>query len=71
MNEIYDVEDVEELVKEDEPEPEKDKTALKLSQFAYNAAVLIVDAGTGWLVWQLTFWYYGLLWFLADRKSVV
>ena len=61
----YDVSDIEDLVKEEEPEPEHDNSSLLFSKIGYNAAVFIVDLGTGYLIWQLTFWYYGLIWFLA------
>lgn len=65
MSENYDISEIEDLVKEDEPEPTQDKSSLWLSSFAYKLAILIIDAGTGYLIWQLTFWYYGLIWFLA------
>lgn len=61
----YDVSEIEDLVKEEEPEPERDNSSLFLSKVAYNLAVTVIDIGTGYLIWQLTFWYYGLIWFLA------
>lgn len=65
-NDIEDVEDIEELVAEEEPEPNTENSSLWINKVAYNAALTIVDAGTGWLIWQLTtYWYYGLIWFLA------
>lgn len=65
MNEELEIEDIEELVKDEEPDPVPDESSLKLNSIAYNVAIVVVDAGTGWLLWQLTFWYYGLIWFLA------
>lgn len=65
MTDNYDVSDIEDLVKDEEPVPEHDHSSLLLSRIAYNMAVAIIDAGTGYLIWQLTFWYYGVIWFLA------
>lgn len=64
-NEFENIEDIEDLIQEEEPDPVPDETSLKLNSIAYNTAIVIVDAGTGWLLWQLTFWYYGVIWFLA------
>lgn len=65
MSEIGDISELERLVDEGEPEPKPDNSALQWSKYAYNAAVAVIDLITGYTVWQLTFWYYGVLWVLA------
>lgn len=62
---IEDISELQEIVTEDEPEAAPDNSALTYSKWAFEAAVVIVDLITGYTIWQLTFWYYGLLWVLA------
>jgi hypothetical protein len=60
-----DIEDMEDLVKEEEPEPQTDRSHLFLSKVAYNLAIVLLDAGTSYLIAVLTYWFYGIVWFLA------
>lgn len=62
---IEEISELEEMVQEEEIKPVADNSALAYSKFAYNAAAVILDVITGWTIWQLTFWYYGVLWVLA------
>lgn len=57
--------ELEQMVEEEEIEAPPDDSALTFSKYAYNAAVIILDLITGWTIWQLSFWYYGVLWVLA------
>jgi len=60
-----DINELEQMVAEEEPETPPDNSALAFSKWAYNAAAVIIDLITGYTIWQLTFWYYGALWVLA------
>lgn len=57
--------ELEQMVAEEEIEPTPDNSALSYSKYAYNIAVVLLDLVTGWTIYQLTFWYYGVMWFLA------
>lgn len=57
--------ELEQMVAEEEMEPKPDNSALSYSKYAYNIAVVLLDVVTGWTIAQLTFWYYGVMWFLA------
>ena len=63
MNEM---EELEKLVSEGEPEPAPDNSPLDWSKHIYHAAVILIDALTAFMVSQLTMWYYGVVWFLAN-----
>ena len=62
MNEI---DELEALVTEEAPEPPIDKSPIKNSTFAYHAVVIVLDLISGGIVGYLTFWFYGVIWFLA------
>ena len=60
------MEELEKLVSEGEPEPSPDNSPLDLAKYIYHAAVILIDALTAYMVGELTIWYYGVVWFLAN-----
>src|SRR5687767_4471720 len=64
-NEIAEITELEQMVAEEEVESPPDNSALTYSKYGYSMAVVVLDIITGWTIWQLTFWYYGALWFMA------
>ncbi len=63
MNEL---DELEQLVAEQEPEPAPNNAPLERASFAYHAAVIFIDLITAYTVGVLTFWYYGVVWFLGN-----
>jgi uncharacterized membrane protein len=63
MNEL---DELEQLVAEQEPEPAPNNAPLDRASFAYHAAVIFIDLITAYTVGVLTFWYYGIVWFLGN-----
>lgn len=63
MNEL---EELEQLVAEQEPEPAPNNAPLDRASLAYHAAVILIDLITAYTVGVLTFWYYGIVWFLGN-----
>lgn len=57
------------MVEDEAIEESPDNSSLTYSKYAYNLAALIVDLVTGWTIWQLTFWYYGVFWFGAGAVA--
>lgn len=64
-NPIEEISELEAMVEDQKIETPPDNSALNWSKYAYNVAVFVLDLVTGWTIWQLTFWYYGVLWFMA------
>src|SRR5688572_30283609 len=62
---IEEITELEQMVAEEEPQSPPDNSGLTYSKWAYSAAVIIIDLITGWTIWRLTFWYYGVMWVLA------
>lgn len=63
MNEF---EELEQMVLEEAPEPPPDRSPLTRAKIAYHVAVFLIDLVTAYTVWMLTFWYYGIIWFLGN-----
>ena len=63
------ISELEQLVDEKKPEPKPSRAPLDASKVGYSAAIVIIDLITGWTIWQLSYWYYGVVWFLAGAIS--
>lgn len=63
MNEMN---ELEALVSENEPEPAPNNSSLDVAKYVYHGAVLIIDGVTAYTVSMITIWYYGVIWFLAN-----
>jgi len=63
MNEF---EELEQMVLDEAPEPAPDRSQLTRAKIAYHAAVILIDLVTAYTVGLLTFWYYGVIWFLGN-----
>lgn len=61
--------ELESIVSEEAPEEPIDNSALTNSTIAYNAAIIILELGSSVMVGMLTFWYYGIVWFLSGAIS--
>lgn len=63
---VNEIDELEALVDEQEPEARPDDSALDYSRWAYSLAVVILDAVTALTIALLTtIWYYGAIWFCA------
>jgi len=58
--------ELEEMVSEQEPEPTPSPAPMRNSAIAYHLGVFLIDLVTGYTVGVLTFWYYGVIWFLGN-----
>lgn len=61
--------ELERLVNEKKPAPKPSRAPLSASKIGYSAAIVIIDLITGYTIWQLSYWYYGVIWFLAGAIS--
>jgi hypothetical protein len=63
---MNDFEELEKMVIDEAPEPAPDRSPLTRAKFAYHTAVILIDIVTAYTVGLLTFWYYGVIWFLGN-----
>ncbi len=63
---MNDIEELEKLVTEEAPEPPPSRSELTRAKIAYHAAVVLIDLVTAYTVGMLTFWYYGVIWFIGN-----
>lgn len=61
--------ELEELVQDQKPEEPPDDSSLRVSTIAYQIAIVIVDGLTGATIAAISYWYYGVIWFLAGAIS--
>jgi hypothetical protein len=61
--------ELESLVNDAKPEEAPDESALKTSTIAYQAAIVIIDGLTAATIAMISYWYYGVIWFLAGAIS--
>jgi len=59
------IDELEQLVTEEAPEPPIDRRPIRNSTVAYHAVVIVLDVISGCIVGYMTFWFYGVIWFLA------
>lgn len=69
MSNPNNISELEELVNEKKPAPKPSRAPLSASKLGYSVAIVIIDLITGWTIWQLSYWYYGVIWFLAGAIS--
>lgn len=65
-NDELGISELEALVSEQAPEPPPDISPMRNSMIAYHLGVVLIDLVTGYTVGMLTFWYYGVIWFLGN-----
>ena len=63
---MNDITELEEMVSEQEIEPQPDLIPMRNSAIAYHLGVILIDIITGYTVGALTFFYYGIIWFLGN-----
>jgi hypothetical protein len=69
MADKNEISELEELVQDQKPEEPPDESSLKASTIAYQVAIVIVDGLTGATIAAISYWYYGVVWFLAGAIS--
>lgn len=69
MKEIEEISELEKLVRDEQPEKAPDRSPLQHSKIAYNIGVIVIDLITGYTIWMLSYWYYGVIWVLAGAAA--
>jgi hypothetical protein len=66
---MSEISELEKLVRDEQPEPTPDRSPLHHSKIAYSLGVIVIDLITGYTIWMLTYWYYGLIWVFAGAAA--
>jgi hypothetical protein len=67
---IEEISELEQLVKDEKPEPPPDNSPLKHSKLAFVGGILLIDAVTSYTIWMITsYWYYGVIWFFVGAVA--
>ena len=69
MKDIEEISELEKLVRDEQPEKAPDRSPLQHSKIAYNIGVIVIDLITGYTIWMLSYWYYGVIWVLAGAAA--
>jgi hypothetical protein len=63
------MDELEKLVNDTKPPSKPSRMPLTASKFGYTAAIVVIDAITAYTIFLLSYWYYGVVWFLAGAIS--
>ena len=66
---MSEISDLEKMVNDEKPAAAPNRMPLVLSKIGYSLAIIIIDIVTGWTIYKLSYWYYGVIWFLAGAIS--
>lgn len=61
----------EEREAEKNPTPQISQIEVKMAAWVWQLGVVAVDIATAYIVWQITFLFYGVLWFLAGAGGLL
>ena len=56
---------------EDHPAPQINRTPVVISKVVWIGGVIFIDLATGYAVWQITRWWYGLIWVLGGAGGLI